>query len=424
MVVSKRTRTIVRWILIPCGIATAIGMVLLWPAKPHLGTPADPTQRAYGNVTKITEVPCPPPTDDTSGAPQGPAMPCGTAIVKVTAGPSSGKDVTVQLPQGAGAPRLSVGDQVVLEYQPDVSGTGTGTFDVIDKQRGRQLLFMTAICALVVVAFGRLRGFASLVGLALSFAVLLLFIIPAILDGASPLPVAIVGSSAIMFAVLYLTNGISVETSVAVLGTLASLVLTGILGALFTVAASLTGFGDETTFSVTFLSANVDLRGLLLAGVIIGGLGVLNDVTITQAATVAELSRGTMSRAELYRSATRIGRAHVASAVPTIILAYAGTSLPLLLIIAAGGLNVSDVLTSQIFGQEIVRAIVGTIGLVASVPITTALGVLVADIRGHSRGQSSGSAEARPEPRADGRAAARPDHRPEPDHWAEVLPGR
>jgi uncharacterized membrane protein len=128
------------------------------------------------------------------------------------------------------------------------------------------------------------------------------------------------------------------------------------------------------------MQRDVDMRGLLLAGIIIGALGVLDDVTVTQASTVAELAPTASSRLGLYRAATRVGRAHVASAVNTIVLAYAGASLPLLLLVVAGGRGVSDLLTSQFLAQEIVRAVVGTIGLVAAVPITTALASLVADL--------------------------------------------
>ncbi len=216
----------------------------------------------------------------------------------------------------------------------------------------------------------------------MSFAVLLLFVIPAILDGSPPLLVAVVGSSAIMFAALYLTHGINVHTSVAVAGTLLSLVLTGLLGAGFTSLLHLTGVGSDDSSYLSATYQGIDLRGLLLAGIVIGALGVLDDVTVTQAVTVAEMAAtGQRSRWELYRAAARVGRAHVASAVNTIVLAYAGASLPLLLLIAAGSEPITDLLTSEFLAQEILRSAVGTIGLVASVPITTALAALVADLR-------------------------------------------
>jgi uncharacterized membrane protein len=185
-----------------------------------------------------------------------------------------------------------------------------------------------------------------------------------------------------MFAALYLTHGINVHTSVAVAGTLISLVLTGVLGVVFTSLMKLTGVASDDSSYLSATQGGLDLRGLLLAGIVIGALGVLDDVTVTQAVTVAEMAAGNarVSRWELYRAAARVGRAHVASAVNTIVLAYAGASLPLLLVIAAGTQPVSQLLTSEFLAQEILRSAVGTIGLVASVPITTALAVLVADL--------------------------------------------
>jgi uncharacterized membrane protein len=369
---------VVLWILIPCAIATAAGLFLLWPGKPHVSTTqqtaGSQTQRAYGDVVQITTEACP-----ASLALVGPTLPCGTAVVHVTSGQGTGQNVSMDMPQGPGAPTIAVGDQVVLSVQD--AGAGKLVYSVMDRQRGRSLLLMLGLCALVVIVIGRWQGVAALIALGASFAGLLFFIIPAVLNGASPLPVAIVGASAIMFVMLYLTHGISMQTSVAVLGTLVSLVVTGLLGTLFTVSAALTGFGSEESLYVSILNGNVDMQGLLLAGIIIGALGVLNDVTITQATTVAELAPTATSRAELFRAGMRVGRAHIASAVNTIIMAYAGESLPLLLLITASGQKVSDLLTGQYLAQELVRAAVGTLGLVAAVPITTGLAAMVAQLR-------------------------------------------
>jgi uncharacterized membrane protein len=375
--VSAHTRRIVMAILIPSMVLTAVGLIFLWPggSTPVKAQPAS-EQRAYGEVLHIAVAACP---TGMTRAP-GPSLPCGTANVHISSGPGSGTTVSVPLPLGPGAPTLADGDKVVLAFMPDAI-PGNAAYAITDHQRGQALIFMLAMCAAIIVVFGRLRGFTAIIGLGLSFVVLLLFVIPAILGGESPLMVAIVGSSAIMFAVLYLTHGINVHTSVAILGTLAALVVTGLLGAAFTATTQLTGFGNEETLYLSIMQGTVDMRGLLLAGIIIGALGVLDDLTVTQAATVAELAAGATSRLELYRAATRVGRAHVASAVNTIVLAYAGTSLPLLLLVTAGGNKISDLLTSQFLAQEIVRSAVGTIGLVAAVPITTALAALVADIR-------------------------------------------
>ncbi|WP_344931437.1 YibE/F family protein, partial [Actinoplanes nipponensis] len=279
-----------------------------------------------------------------------------------------------------GTSALHVGDDVVLLYFPDAVPGGRA-YTVVDRQRSTPMIWLVLVAVVVIVAFGRLRGVTSLAGLAVSFALLLLFVVPAILDGSPPLLIAVVGASAIMFAALYLTHGVNVHTSVAVAGTLAALVLTGVLGAVFTSLLGLSGLGSDDSATLAVTRAGLDLRGLLLAGIVIGALGVLDDVTVTQAVTVAEMTPGATSRWALYRAAIRVGRAHVGSAVNTIVLAYAGASLPLLLLIAASREPVTDLLTSEYLAQEILRSAVGTIGLVASVPITTALAALVADLR-------------------------------------------
>lgn len=380
--VSARTRRAVVAILTPAIIATLVGLVLLWPGQVKVQDEAGGQQeRAAAEVTQVLTKACPKASDAASAGITGP---CGTASVHITSGVGKGQTVTVDLPQGPGSPSVGVGDKVVLLVLADSpdggdAGTTTAKYSIVDKQRATSLWLLAGLTAIVVIAFGRLRGLAAIGGLILSFLVLLFFILPAILDGSPPLLVAVVGSSAIMFAVLYLTHGVSVHTSVAILGTLASLVLTGLLGAGFTALTQLTGLGDEQSIYLTTAAGSVDMRGLLLAGIIIGALGVLDDVTITQAEMVAELARHPRSRFDLYRAAIRVGRAHVGSAVNTIVLAYAGASLPLLLLLSIGGQSFGAQITGQSLAGEIVRSLVGTIGLVAAVPITTGLAVLVAE---------------------------------------------
>ena len=368
---SRRTRRIVTAVLVPAALATLVALILLWPGDVSAEPDPGGGQRALATVTAVAEQTCP------AGASQ---QRCGSATVRVTEGPGAGADQTVDLPQGPGTSALRVGDDVVLLYYPDAVPGGRA-YTVVDRQRSAPMMWLVAVAVAVILAFGRWRGLTSLAGLAVSFGLLLLFVIPAILDGSPPLLIAVVGASAIMFAALYLTHGVNVHTSVAVAGTLASLVLTGLLGAVFSSAMHLTGLGSDDSSSLAVTRSGLDLRGLLLAGIVIGALGVLDDVTVTQAVTVAEMTPGATSRWALYRAATRVGRAHVASAVNTIVLAYAGASLPLLLLIAASSEPMSDLLTSEYLAQEILRSAVGTIGLVASVPITTALAALVADLR-------------------------------------------
>jgi len=365
-----RVRRIVAAIIVPLVVLTIIGVVLLWPRGVERTTSDHPV-RLNGTVVTATP-PCdrskPPSADDT----------CGTAKVDV----GGGRVVDATVPSGPGAPNLSAGDKVVLAENANAADPADVSYSVIDRQRATQLILLLVAFAAAVIAFGRWRGVAALGGLAITFAVLLGFLVPAVQAGESPLWAAVVAAAVIMFAVLYLTHGISVQTSVAVLGTLGALILTGALGMLVTSAAHLTGFGTEDAATLATALPGVDLRGLLVAGIIIGSLGVLDDVTVTQASAVAEigLANPSLSAGALYRAGTRIGRAHIASTVNTIILAYAGASLPLFLLIAIGGSSTSSVLTSEAIAMEIVRSVVATLGLIAAVPLTTGLAALVTSL--------------------------------------------
>ena len=367
----RRLRVILAAVLIPAFLATGIATVLLWPGSVPKAEEADPVPRFHATVTKVVTEACPP----TAEGPTDPG-PCGTATVTLDSGQTQDTD----LPTGPGAPRVEVGDEVIVTPLTDSEDPTLTVYSIADHQRGSPLLWLVAAFAAAIVAFGRWRGLAALAGLAVSFAVLLLFVLPAILGGGPPLLVAVTGAALIMFVVLYLTHGISAQTSVAVLGTLVSLVLAGAIGSLAIGLTHLTGYGDENAITLSLLHADVDLHGLLLAGIIIGSLGVLDDVTVTQAATVGELARANpaLTRRELYRGGARVGRAHIASTVNTIVLAYAGASLPVLLLVIAGGRGVGEVLTTEFIAQEIVRSVVGTLGLVAAVPVTTALAAFVA----------------------------------------------
>jgi len=248
-----------------------------------------------------------------------------------------------------------------------------------DFQRRSPLLVLTALFVLAVVVLGRRRGLRALLALAFTMAVLVWFLIPAVLEGDSPVAVAVVASAAIVIVNLYLSHGNNLHTTTAVVGTLASLALIGVLATVFVGATHLTGLGTEEATFLQAASARINLEGLLLAGIIIGSLGVLDDVTVTQASAVWQLHQAdpSMAPADLYRSALHIGRDHIASTVNTLVLAYAGASLPLLILLVQANRRVSDVLTGEVVASEIVRTLVGSVGLVASVPITTALAAAV-----------------------------------------------
>ncbi len=206
--------------------------------------------------------------------------------------------------------------------------------------------------AVAVVVFGRWRGLFALVGLAISFGVLVRFMLPAILVGKNPVAVAVVGSAAIMFVTLYLTHGVNARTTTAVLGTVGALFLTGVLAWVFVAGTHLTGMATEESGLLAASLSGVSLQGLLLGGIVIGSLGVLDDVTVTQASAVWELHRANPEYGfhRLYAAGLRIGRDHIASTVNTLVMAYAGASLPLLVLFTLSSRRLGDVLTSEIVG--------------------------------------------------------------------------
>jgi uncharacterized membrane protein len=384
-------------LLVPAVLLTLVGMLLLWPRDtPQATGAADGPVTATGQVVTVTPEECP-------AVPEGekPLEDCGTVTVRL----DDGTQIVTDIPAGPGAPEVASGDDVTLLVLNEQDGSRS--YSISDHQRGNQLWLLAAAFALAVIAFGRWRGLTALAGLGVTFGILLWFIVPAILDGRSPILVAVVGAAAIMLIVLYLTHGLSITTTIAVAGTLASLAITAVLAAVATAGVHLTGVADETSNFLTISQGDVNMRGLLLAGIVIGSLGVLDDVTVTQSATVTELALANPSYGfrRLYSAATRIGRAHIASVINTIVLAYAGASLPLMLLFAAGDTPLGEVLTSQMIAQELVRSAVGTIGLVAAVPITTALAAFLA-ARRHTVPADHAVAAGPTAPAAPGRHAA------------------
>jgi uncharacterized membrane protein len=227
-----------------------------------------------------------------------------------------------------------------------------------------------------------LRGLAALLGLIASIGVLLWFVAPAILAGRDPVAVAAVGGSAIALLALYLAHGWRTTTHVAALGTFAALALTMLLSLIVTPAANFSGFASEEALFLTYLEG-VRVPGLFLAGAILGAIGALDDVTVTQVSTVFELRRANpgQSSQELFQGGLRVGRDHIASTINTLLLAYAGASIPLLLLLTLSNLSLPLVANSEVVAIEIVRTLVGSIGLVAAVPITTFLAAKTAGSR-------------------------------------------
>ena len=225
-----------------------------------------------------------------------------------------------------------------------------------------------------------MAGFRALIGIVVAFGVLVVFMLPALRDGSAAIPVALVASAAILYVVIYLAHGVSLRTSAALLGTLTSLLLAAGLSWQQSNWPHITGLSEEETNAVATYLGNVSITGLLLAGFIVGSLGVLNDVTITQASTVFELAQvgDGRSRRGIFLGAMRVGRDHIASTVYTLVLAYAGSALPLLLLFSVANRSLGDVLTSETVAIEIARSAVGGIALALSVPLTTAIAAILA----------------------------------------------
>lgn len=369
---SATVRRLLAILLAPFALAALVGFVLLFPtgdAPASLGAGLTPVD---GTVTAAQAGPCA--VGDEGGTS------CLILTVELEDGPAAGSDVRTTVPVEPTTPRFAVGDDVVLAYNGGEPLSGQ-SYQVVDFQRGLPLALLAGAFAAAVLALGRWKGLSALAALGLSAAVLVFFVLPAIVRGENPLLVGITAAGVIMFVALYLTHGFSARTSTAVLGTMISLALIGLLSALFSAYAALTGLDEETATLVSALGRDdLDTRGLLLAGIVIGALGVLDDVTVTQTSAVWELraANPALTWRQLYAAGVRIGRDHVASAVNTLVMAYAGAALPLLLYSSVSGVGAGAILGSQSIAQEIVRTLVGSIGLVAAVPVTTALAALVA----------------------------------------------
>ncbi|GHF42869.1 membrane protein [Streptomyces mashuensis] len=398
-------RNVIAAVLIPFATAVVTCLIVLWPGgtPPHQHTGIGLDQKTEsGRVTAVEEMDCAragaQPSRQQPGGPPVVKGPCEKATVEVTSGPDKGSTFA-EIVQPDATRRYQTGQEVLLAYAP--KAPENLRYSVLDVDRTMPMAILAGIFALAVVVVGRLRGVFALIALVISFGILTMFILPAILQGSDPLLVAVVGGSAIMLLALYLCHGLNARTSVAVLGTLTSLLLIGLLGSLFTEWAHLTGNTDDQTSLVHSLYPEIKIQGLLLAGIIIGSLGVLDDVTVTQTSAVWELKEAdpTANWRKLYGAAMRIGRDHIASVVNTLVLAYAGAALPLLLLFRIADSGVGAVATSEIVAEEIVRTLVGSIGLVASVPVTTVLAALVVSADrspgGGVRGRAGGRGRAR-----------------------------
>lgn len=389
--VSRAVRIVTFVLLALIALATAIGLVALWPDSEKVAETATRASFAVSGVTyERGEV--------LSGGERceeeaiGESVPdaCQQISVGLLTGEDSGRVVEITIRGTLANSGIRAGDRVELVGFPIAAVPGesgdtaarsyelANTYEVSGVVRNLPLAVIALIFAGVVIGVGRLRGVFALIALGVAAWVLLGFVLPALITGGPALLIGLVGSTAIMFVTLFFVHGANMRTTSALIGTLAGVVIISAVSWVSVRVTRLSGLGDEASGLLSGMVSEIDFRGLLTASILIAGLGVLNDVTITQASSVWELRAAApqMSRREIYARAMRIGRDHIASTVYTVFFAYAGAALSALILLYLYNRPVLSLLTQEDIAIEIVRTLAGSIGLVLSVPITTAVAAL------------------------------------------------
>ena len=351
--------------------ATVVGAVLVWPDRERTGALDEEVTflaegvRFVGGVVDEVQPACPSLNEQTES--------CGQIRATVGAGQDA-EEVTVPVPPEVSEAGLEPGDGLRMLRIPGADG-GPVRYSFFGVERSSPILLLTLLFVGVVIVVARWRGVRALIGLGVSGAAVLWFMLPALVSGESGLWVGLVGCAAIVFVVLFTTHGFSIRTSAAVAGTLAGLGMTAALGVLAVGATHVTGVTDESGGTLEVLVGDLDFRGLLTCAVILAGLGVLNDVTITQSSAVWELRAAgpELTRRQLFAAASQIGRDHIASTIYTIVFVYAGAALSTLMLLQLYGLPLTELLATEEMGQEVVRSLASATALVLAVPVTTAI---------------------------------------------------
>ncbi len=407
----KRANWLLAAVLVPLGVLTLVAMLLMWPSGSREGINfSSPYQAApgvtfdTGRIQSVVVESCtqtgqpstsqPDSSQPTTGQNQGGGSQCTFAF---TVPDKGGEAVKVVInPDVAMSHGVDVGDSIrylnLSGVQGNSAGSGAPSYVFVDFVRNIPIAALAVLYAVVVIAVARWRGFRALLGLVGAYFVLVSFILPGLVEGKPPLLLALVGSTVIMIGVLYFAHGFSARTSTALLGTIFGLAITALLAAWSTDAANLAGVGNHDASTLVNMSPQISISGIILCGLIISGLGVLNDVTITQSSAVwelYELAPNTSAR-KLFSSAMRIGRDHIASTVYTIAFAYAGAALPILIIVMLYDRPLAEALTSAELSEEVIRTLVGSIGLVLAIPVTTLIAVLVVKATGMKRLAAAG----------------------------------
>ena len=286
-----------------------------------------------------------------------------------------GTEVDIGIQETSAPDVLAEGDKVIVSLTNRIDGSVL--YGLVDENRSLALLIVVAIFLAVLLVFAGIYGVTALLGLVFSIAVVGGFIVPQILNGANPMLISAIGAFAIALLSIYLSHGFSIRSSIALVGTLITISLSIGLAYMFVFITGLTGGGSEAAFYLnpTGAADGFNLQGLLLGGIIIGTLGVLDDITTSQAAIVEELHLANKGLAlkELYQRGFSVGREHIIALVNTLALAYIGASLPLMILFVTDSRPLWIILNGQFVAEEVVRTLVGSTTLILAVPITTYL---------------------------------------------------
>lgn len=390
---QRRALRLMIIILIPIGVWTLGALIIMWPTnvqshvRENISTYAvEGLTVQTGRITEVAEINC----DGVAGSTQAPGerQVCGRASVELLDGPEAGRIIPdVTLKESDYASGVKVGQKVKL-FRIPMEGIDA-QYQFSEFERSTPMIVFTLLFVVAVIVVARWRGLMAMLGLGWAFFIMVYFMFPAMVSGSNPIMVGLVGGSAIMFVALYAAHGFSTRTTTALLGTLFGLVAAAILGWIATGWAHLTGVGTEDDMILSAAAPSMAMTSVVLVGIMLAGLGVLNDVTITQASAVWELADSTTDNKLLFKRAMRIGRDHIASTVYTIAFATAGASLGTLLLLSIYQRPLFETLQTEVFAAEIIRTVIGSIGLVAAVPLTTAIGVAVVSAAKRSRGEIS-----------------------------------
>lgn len=376
--VGRWARIAVLALIALSGLLALLGVLRWWPDGARLQHAQGLVPVVAGGVhevhAELVEV-----RTACAGTGAGGSASCGTSSARVLDGTSAGRTVPISLAPDVASTGLRRGDRVLLLDPSGASGTAGAGFEFYRADRGTPMVWLAVLFVVVVVLVVWRRGVLALVSLGFAGLVVAGFLLPALLSGQPAVPVTLAAAVLILIVMLYLTHGFSMRTSVALVGAIAGVALSALFAWAWILGARLGGLGDE---SAELLTANVrwiDVQQLVVASVIVAGIGTLNDVTVTQASALWELREASpaMSRGELFRRSMRIGRDHVASTVYTLVFAYLGTALVLLVAVQLYRGSLIDFATAESVAEEIVRTLVGGIALVLAMPITTGIAVLV-----------------------------------------------